>query len=68
MIVTERLPDGRTHSYSDNGKWIRQVDTGAEYEEAVDSVAHVYEETDKDIVTEATAEEVLNIILGGDTL
>ena len=49
MIVRETLGDGRTHTYSDGGFYIRQLDTGVLYEDAVDSVAHDYEETDERI-------------------
>lgn len=63
MIVTEIMEDGRTHTYSDAGYMIRQ-ETGAVYEDAVDSVPHTYEETDIPIEDDATAEEILDILLG----
>lgn len=66
MLKTELLPDGRTHTWSDAGMMLRQ-DTGALYEDAVDTVAHTYEETDIPIpAVELDAEEALEIIRGGE--
>lgn len=60
MIVTERLSDGRIHTYSDAGFKILQTDTGNVYEEAIDVVEHVYTETDQPIDDEEmSAEEML---------
>ena len=45
-------------TYSDENKIIRQIETGAEYDEAIDvadengNIAYTYEETDKDIECE----------------
>ena len=45
-------------TYSDAGKYIKQIETGYEYEEAIDvadengNIRYTYEETDKDIETE----------------
>ena len=45
-------------TYSDSNKVIRQVETGNEYDEAIDvvdengKIAYTYEETDKDIEVE----------------
>ena len=63
-------------TYSDAGFNIRQIETGIIYEEAVDVVPlrYTYEETDIPIEpiedpeeTEASAQEVLNILLGGES-
>lgn len=60
MIVTERLSDGRIHTYSDVGLKILQTDTGNVYDDAVDVVEHVYTETDQPIYDiEISAEEML---------
>jgi hypothetical protein len=64
MIVVENMPDGRTHTYSDSGFKIMQ-ETGAIYEDAVDTVPHTYTETDIPIEGES-AEEIVSILLGGD--
>lgn len=67
-IITETLEDGRTHTYSDAGYRIRQLDTGIVYDDAVDSVLHSYEETDELIPEdEATADEILDILLGEES-
>lgn len=67
-IVAELLEDGRTHTYSDAGFRILQVDTGIVYDDAVDSVSHTYEETDELIPEEeATADEILDILLGEES-
>lgn len=63
MIVTEIMEDGRTHTFSDAGYKIRQ-ETGVVYDDAVDSVPHTYEETDIPVEDDATAEEILGILLG----
>lgn len=52
MIQTELLQDGRLiRHYSDSGMMILQVETGIEYEEAVDVVPcrFSYEETETPI-------------------
>lgn len=67
MIVKEELDDGRVRTYSDRGLWIRQTDTGAEYEEAIDTIRHEYEETDKAIEYEPSTEdkaEAFDILMG----
>ena len=49
-------------TYSDNNKIIRQIETGNEYEEAIDvadengNIKYTYEETDKDIERSETNE------------
>lgn len=66
MIVRERLQDGRMLTYSDSGKWIRQDDTGIEYETAVDTVDHTYTETNRDIESaEVDPVEGMEILFGG---
>lgn len=60
MIRTEILSDGRTHTWSDAGMMIRQAETGNLYEDAVDSVAHTYVETNEPIPSydeDATTED-----------
>lgn len=45
-------------TYSDENKYIRQIETGIEYDEAIDvgdengNIKYTYEETDKDIERE----------------
>lgn len=53
--------------YSDSGLMIAS-DDGIEYEVAEDlaSVGKVYHETETPIVTESEAEEILNILTGGE--
>ena len=49
MIKTELLQDGALiRHYSDQGMKLRQVETGIEYDEAIDIVPckYTYEETD----------------------
>lgn len=52
--------------YSDEGRQIIQNETGNLYEEAidVDGAPYTYTESDEDV--ELTAEEALDIILGGE--
>ena len=51
MIIEELLEDGRVRQYSDQNKYILQIETGIKYEDAVDIVPciYTYEETDEDI-------------------
>ena len=72
MIKTDfymTRPDGVNlyRTYSDAGLMIEQNETGALYEEAVDveGAAFTYTETDVPIDEEITAEQALNILLGG---
>lgn len=68
MIRTENTEDGRVRHYSDSDFMIRQVETGALYEEAVDYIpcVYTYEETSVLIDSEEIEpEEVLNILMGG---
>lgn len=69
MIIEDIFAEGtRVRHYSDSGMKIRQIETGVIYEDAVDDYpsAYTYEETDIPVESrEATAEEILNIILGG---
>lgn len=50
-------------TYSNAKKVIKQIETGAEYDEAIDvvPVRFTYEETDKDIVIEVEPEEVFEV-------
>ena len=72
MIVTEALTrsDGTTliRRYSDEGFMLRQEETGALYEEAVDVDGSNYTYTEIDILIgdEVESEEALKILLGGD--
>ena len=73
MIITETFInplDGREliRTYSDRGMMIHGGFPEADYAEAVDPVGagRTYTETDIPIEEEATAEEILDILLGGD--
>ncbi len=62
MILTENTEDGRIRHYSDAGYKIRQVETGAIYDDAVDYIPcrYTYVETDEPVDDgDMTAEEVL---------
>ena len=63
MIKTEYIGKNGVNkdlykTYSDENKIIRQIETGIEYDEAIDvadengKIAYTYEETDKDIEIE----------------
>lgn len=73
MIQTQMIGD-RIRTYSDAGMKIRQDQTGIIYYDAVDvpSMGYTYTETDipipKEDINESSnyAENVLNIIMGGD--
>jgi len=69
MIVTELLEDGRIRQYSDEYLMLKQVETGILYEDAIDiqPCPYTYEETDIPI-RPATAEELLDIIVGSEAL
>ena len=71
MIVKEEFKtrgDGvkLLRTYSDEGKKIIQNETGIVYGEAIDveNAPYTYSESDEDI--ELTAEEALELILGGE--
>lgn len=66
MIKTETIGD-RIRTYSDTGMMIRQKETGILYADAVDVPGrYTYEETDVPVPDEEiTAEEALEIIMGG---
>lgn len=51
MIKVEYIKDKLVRHYSDRGMYIRQVETGLEYEEAIDVIPckYTYEETDEKI-------------------
>ena len=65
-MIIEELTNGRVRHYSNKGLMIRQIETGALYEDAMDVIPcpYTYEETDTPIDGELTAQEALNIILG----
>ena len=66
MLRSEVLEDGRTRFWSDRGMKIRQVETGALYEDAINNAPYTYEETDIPIDDEEIgAEEALRILFGG---
>lgn len=56
MIIVEILED-RERRYSDQGVYIKQIETGALYEDAVDYIPckYTYEETDIQIENEDEA-------------
>lgn len=49
MVMEEILNERLVRHYSDKGMYIRQVETGIEYSDAVDLIPcrYTYEETDK---------------------
>lgn len=49
MLATEYTEDGRIRHYSDEWYYIRQIETGIIYEDAVDYIPcpFTYEETDE---------------------
>ena len=55
-------------NYSDEGKFLIQNETGIKYAEAIDveNAPYTYTESDEDVPQELSAEEALNIILGGE--
>jgi len=67
MIVNELLEDGRIRQYSDMSFMLKQVETNLLYEDAIDILPcpYTYEETNIPIA-DATAEELLNIIVGSE--
>lgn len=72
MIVTEDYKiraDGvkLIRTYSDEGKYIIQNETGIVYSEAIDieTAPYTYSESDEEL-PELTAEEALELILGGE--
>ena len=54
-------------TYSDEGRMLIQVETGVKYNEAIDveNAPYTYIESDEEF-PELTAEEALELILGGD--
>ena len=53
-------------TYSDIGRQILQVETGIVYDEAIDVEGAPYTYTESDEERELTAEEALELILGGE--
>lgn len=74
MIIAESLTiDGRelVRHYSDAGMKIRQLETGINYDDAIDVVPcrYTYEETDILVESEPIEDsEALAIITGGDPI
>jgi len=70
MIITETIGD-RIHTYSDTGMKIKQEQTGIIYDDALDvpEKGYTYTETNEPIQTEnLTSQEILNILLDGESL
>ena len=72
MIKTETITiGGKTfiRTYSDKGMMIHGGSPEADYAEALDpaELGRTYTETDIPIEGETDAEEILNILLGGET-
>lgn len=74
MIVQERFqqdPEGwvLVRTYSDAGMMIRQDETGDLYAEAIDPefTHRTYTETDIPVEDDATAEEIVDILMGGES-
>ena len=72
MIKTENITiSGKAfiRTYSDKGMMIHGGSPEADYAEALDpaDLGRTYTETDIPIESEGDAEEILNILLGGDT-
>ena len=69
MIIQELIGNDLVRTYSDKNVYIHGGFPEADYAEAVDpvSMGRTYTETDIQIEEEeATAEEILDILLGGD--
>lgn len=69
MIITETIGD-RIHTYSNAGMKIMQEQTGIVYDDAMDvpEMGYTYTETATPIEdNDITAEEALNILLGGES-
>ena len=69
MIIQELIGNDLVRTYSDKNVYIHGGFPAADYAEAVDPVGmgRTYTETDIPIEEEeATAEEILDILLGGD--
>ena len=68
MSIEEVLNETQVRHYSDKAVKIRQIETGVVYEDAVDvrPCQYTYEETDEPIESDATPEELLSILLGGE--
>lgn len=72
MIIEAMMENNLVRHYSDQGKRIRQVETGAIYDEAVDVVPcrYTYSETEDLVETTDSAnpfsEQVAQILMGED--
>ena len=66
MLKVENISDKYIRHYSDEGKKIRQIETGILYDDAVDVMPcrFTYEETDIDaeIINEATETDYINAL------
>ena len=63
MIQTELLKDGKLiRHYSDEGKMIRQVETGTEYSEAIDVVPCNYTYKESEESYDISGEELIGLI------
>ena len=70
MIITERIESLQLiRRYSDKGMFIKQIQTGEVFPEAVDPIdsKFTYKETNVSIPTEhLSAQEALDVIFGGN--
>ena len=70
MIVTEIISENLVRTTSSEGKRIRQIESGAILDSAIDSnpCPYHYEETDENPPEpDPGPEELLSILLGGDS-
>lgn len=66
MLISETLESGFIRHYSDVGFDVKQNETGEIYQEAVDAANSPYTYSEVETDEELTAEEALQIILGGE--
>ena len=68
MVKAEKISDKFIRHSSDDGKKIRQIETGRIYDEATDVIPcrFTYEETDIDSDLKVDYKALLDIITGGD--
>lgn len=67
MVISETLENGFIRHYSDVGFEIKQNETGETYQEAIDAADSPYTYSEVETDEELTAEEALQIILGGES-
>jgi hypothetical protein len=67
MLKVENVSDNLIRHYSDEGKKIRQIETGILYDDAVDVVPcrFTYEETNVESDLQPDYEYLLEIVTGG---